>query len=678
MNTRNRLRVLVLIASPILEADGLTPVVRLDVAAERQRMDEVLRRADPPLDVTFLPATARALQEVLLEGADVLHFVGHGGQKALGFETEEGLTHPVDADLLRDLTAGKGLRLALLNACHFGSVAEVMKQAGIPAIVAVERSEGITDEAAIAFSGGFYAALGRGHTLASAFGEGKLAVRCSDRLGVEAKAEADKYDLLAQPGAEGIILLRRAEGGYRATAPVCRHNLPPRPQIFLGREREMVDTNRALLGKERVVVLRGEGGIGKTALAREVAAWQAERGRFPGGVAWVDLQTPRPLASIVEEIGAAVLGEAFRRAAADRAQLLREHLAGRATLIVLDNFETVRDDPLVLGFVGSLPAPSAAILTSRQRVRAGQVQRVRELKADDAAQLFIQWAGRAGWDGRGDGAQVQALCAELGYMPLAIELLAPQAAALTLATLLRRVQRSLAAVADERPGLPKRHQSVVAALGISYEGLSDGGKRFFPRLAVFPGGAWAYEFRTPDGAVSDAIRFVCGVDDWEPAAAELVDKGLARLEGQRYVLHPMVRRYGLELLERSGEREAVERRAAGFFLDLAEFASSVVGSEQARFGLAIVEAERANLLWGQEWWMEQGSKGAGEQRSRGAGEQRRRRRGNGSSPTGTRCATRWMWAAIGLSGGRCWSGPWRRPGSRRTGGNRRAWPTTWP
>lgn len=271
---------------------------------------------------------------------------------------------------------------------------------------------------------------------------------------------------------------------------------------------------------------------------------------------------------------------------------------------MLDNFETVRDDPQVLGFVRSLPAPSAAILTSREAVRAGRTKWVRELEAGDAARLFTRWAQQAGWDGKGDGRQVETLCAELGHMPLAIELVAPQAASLPLATLLRRVRESLSAVADEWwDGMP-RHRSVAAALQVSYDGLSDKAKRFFPCLAVFP-----------SGANELSISEVCRVDDWEPAA-ELVNKGVARLEEQRYVLHPMVRRYRLELLEKSGEREAVERRAAEFFLALARFASSLVGTDEARLGLAMVEAERDNLLWGQGWWMEQGCRGQGSKGAR--------------------------------------------------------------
>jgi tetratricopeptide (TPR) repeat protein len=381
-------------------------------------------------------------------------------------------------------------------------------------------------------------------------------------------------------------------------------NVPPRAKPFLGRGPEMAKVNFRL-GRDRLVVLHGEGGIGKTALARELAEWHARRGTYPGGVAWVDLQTPRTAEAIVEEVGVALVGEEFRRMGGDRAAWLGEYLRQRPTLLVLDNFETVGQDPTVLGFVQGVPPPSAVLLTSRERVGGLARQGLREMSERTGHALFVEWAVRSGWDGAGDGAQVREMCRELDYMPLAIELVAPQAAELPLPVLLRRVKGSLAAVAADRPDLPKRHQSVEATLRLSYQGVSEEAQRLLARLAVFPGGAYPYEMQGPEGQVTEAIRVVCDLADWEPAAVELVGKGLLRLEGQRYGMHGLVRQYGLERLEEAGQRAEVERRAAEFFLELASFANSLMGTDQARAGLATVEAERANLLWGQQWHAEQ-------------------------------------------------------------------------
>ncbi|MFQ6134159.1 MAG: AAA family ATPase, partial [Armatimonadota bacterium] len=377
-------------------------------------------------------------------------------------------------------------------------------------------------------------------------------------------------------------------------------NVPPRAKPFLGRGEEMARVNFRL-GRDRLVVLHGEGGIGKTALARELAEWHARRGTYPGGVAWVDLQASRTAEAIVEEVGVALAGEEFRRMSGDRAAWLGEYLRQRPALLVLDNFETVGRDPAVLGLVQEIPAPSAVLLTSRERVGGLARQGLPELRAQAGHALFVEWAVRSGWDGAGDGAQVREMCGVLDYMPLAIELVAPQAAELPLSVLLRRVRGSLAAVAADRPDLPKRHQSVEATLRLSYQGLSTEAQRLLARLAVFPGGVYPYEFQDPDGRTTDAIRAVCDLADWEPAAVELVGKGLLRLEGQRFVMHGLVRQYGLDRLEEAGERAEVERRAAEFFLVLAREARSLMGTDQARAALDVVEAERANLLWGQQW-----------------------------------------------------------------------------
>ena len=476
---RGGLRVLACIAEPLDQGP-------LDGQAVREQLMTATRplREAGLLELHFLPlpATPDQLGSVLTEWRpDVVHLACHGLPGTLALEDEHG-THRVTADQIRHRFASCPPRLVVLSAClsaaalkgdPLAGTAAAFLDAGVPAVVAMQFSAQV--EAANRFMGDLYAALASEERRPL-----DMAVRDARANRFFASDSLDAY----QWGVPVLYLQSRETDLFAGVAPgqpqpdesvpglpqPFPSNVPPRAKPFLGRGREMARVNFRL-GRDRIVVLQGEGGIGKTALARELAEWHARRGTYPGGVAWVDLQTPRTVEAIVEEIGVVLAGEEFRRMSGDRAAWLREYLRQHPTLLVLDNFETVGQDPAALAFVQGVPEPSAVLITSREIVGGLARQGLPELEAQAGHALFVEWAVRSGWDGAGDGAQVREICRVLDYMPLAIELVAFKAAELPLSVLLRQVKGSLAAVAADRPDLPKRHQSVEATLRLSYQGL---------------------------------------------------------------------------------------------------------------------------------------------------------------------------------------------------------------
>src|SRR5258708_34387502 len=76
-------------------------------------------------------------------------------------------------------------------------------------------------------------------------------------------------------------------------------NLPAEPNAFIGRERDLADLV-SMLGRVRMLTLRGPGGIGKTRLALKLAANLAED--YPDGV-WIadlaDAEAPERLGPLV-------------------------------------------------------------------------------------------------------------------------------------------------------------------------------------------------------------------------------------------------------------------------------------------------------------------------------------------------------------------------------------------
>ena len=181
---RGPLRILFAAARPA----GLPPVAaKKEEAGIRAAFGSLLAKGRAVLDV--LPdTTAEALHARLRTGRyDVLHFVGHGEfdeasrSGALLLEDARGRTKRLPAAALARLAAGRGLLLAVLNACESGrggrhdflrGVAPALAHGGLPAVAANQYR--VFDDAAAAFAAHFYAALADGLSVGAALREGRV------------------------------------------------------------------------------------------------------------------------------------------------------------------------------------------------------------------------------------------------------------------------------------------------------------------------------------------------------------------------------------------------------------------------------------------------------------------------------------------------------------------------
>ena len=189
------------------------------------------------------------------------------------------------------------------------------------------------------------------------------------------------------------------------------HNLPA-PDFdetgLLGRESQIQDVVRLLQSpRERIVTLIGEGGVGKTALAVEIAYRLVDDADSPFDyVLWTTLKNEvlttsgiRSLSNSVRDLTGAVgnlgrsLDPEFDGGFSDLAALFGESRA----LIVIDNMETMLGDDIVT-FVDSLPT-ATILFTSRRGV--GSLERrvsVGPLETTSAVRLFRTFAEHRGWD----------------------------------------------------------------------------------------------------------------------------------------------------------------------------------------------------------------------------------------------------------------------------------------
>jgi tetratricopeptide (TPR) repeat protein len=218
-------------------------------------------------------------------------------------------------------------------------------------------------------------------------------------------------------------------------------NLPqPEHSYFVGREHELDSLIRKLLPSDRtwLVLIDGVGGVGKTALAVEVARRllgmtdPSGRSLYDAAI-WAsakrdiltadgirprhsDMSTLRDLyvalCTVLEH------SEILRMPESEQRLAVRELLSGdRRILLVVDNLETLEDEH-VTTFLRELPQPSKAIVTSRHRIDVAYSIRLEGLRTPEAMELVGQETSRRGID-LATG-QAEELIRKTGGIPLAI------------------------------------------------------------------------------------------------------------------------------------------------------------------------------------------------------------------------------------------------------------------
>jgi len=152
-----------------------------------------------------------------------------------------------------------------------------------------------------------------------------------------------------------------------------RHNLPPASYAeFVMRPKPFGDVLEALRQRTAVVVIHSLGGMGKTSLAREVASQclqaDATSPTFDCAV-WVsDAEHPgyTNLNIVLDEI-ARTLGydSLLDRSEEEKRRSIEQVLRSQRVLLVVHNFETIRDSRL-LRWLLKLPEPSKVLITTRE------------------------------------------------------------------------------------------------------------------------------------------------------------------------------------------------------------------------------------------------------------------------------------------------------------------------
>ncbi|HEX3266529.1 MAG TPA: tetratricopeptide repeat protein [Gaiellaceae bacterium] len=323
---------------------------------------------------------------------------------------------------------------------------------------------------------------------------------------------------------------------------VDQTNLPVQPTPFVGRERELGEV-LALLDVHRIVTLTGPGGSGKTRLALQAAAESVDQ--YGDGVWFVSLAAVRD-PQLIEPTIARVVGGPDD---------LHEFLAGKRTLLVLDNLEQLLPDAAAV--VARVEARILATSRSRLNVAAEQEFPVPTLPLDDAAALFTQRARQLDPRFEPDAA-VRQIAERLDGLPLALELAAARVKVLTPGQILERLGRSLDLLTSGAQDAPERQRTLRGTVEWSYRLLTIAEQRLFARLAVFAG---SFELEAAEAVCSAELDLL----------QSLIDKSLVRRgEYGRFFMLGTIKALALEKLCDLGDASSLRRRHDDYFLGVAE------------------------------------------------------------------------------------------------------------
>lgn len=335
--------------------------------------------------------------------------------------------------------------------------------------------------------------------------------------------------------------------------------LPSKPMSPLfGRERELAELRSLMKQATRLITVTGLSGVGKSRLALElchetVTERTVERALF------VPMETVRNPEAALGHMASSV---GFTLPPEEPAvSLLGQHLDERPTLLVLDNMEhlaswgsdleelmastkrlivlTTSTQPLALHDETLFLLEGLELTPSPEDPRTPRCAAVR---------YFEDRARRAmpGFKAEKDVTAVWRICALVGGLPLGLGLAAGLVRVLSLDQLAERLEERPDEITAVAASAPERHRSLLKLCEHSWVFSEAGERAVLSAMSVFE-----ESFTLAD------LEAVCG-----PAIADLARlerRSLVRRGGDRYALHPLIRRYAAGRLADDAASELAAR-----------------------------------------------------------------------------------------------------------------------
>ena len=383
---------------------------------------------------------------------------------------------------------------------------------------------------------------------------------------------------------------------------------------FVGRSRELLMAER-LLERKPYVVLRGEGGEGKTTLAAELARWLVATRRFRR-VAFISLETSGGARTVLYALGGQLVPNFSSESREDDQrvqQLVERTLAAQPTLLILDNMESVLppapDSPAAVAFEPNVLArilklcsqlgqvgKSRLVFTSREPLPPPFQQNhvvIGRLDRRDAIALVGRVLGEGNLphveDPGESEEEIEELVDAVNCHARSLVLLAPEVAAHGVRHATQQLHKLMADLEKKHPD--DRERSLYASVELSLrrltleagEGQGVGGVSGWDKFA--------------------GLALVLGVD-WDTVrklTADLDQVGLAEVLGNGYLrLDPALPSYLLSNMREAEQEKAREAWNTAMEAFLRELQYSKHGEQLL---VSTMRLELSNLLLLLErWW----------------------------------------------------------------------------
>ncbi len=574
----------------------------------------------------------------------IVHFDGHGtylptlGVGALCFEKEDRKKDLVIGRRLGDLLVRLKVPLVILEACRtsdlsdqpvFGSVAPALLESGVGSVVAFSHS--IHIEASRLLVERFYRELADGISVGQALSQARVQLLAKPFRWLTLAPDPPTVKLqdwfvpqLYQVGQDLSLVADDVDVKHdadRDAAPVLvrswqerLHGFPPEPAYrFQGRARELLELGRAF-EKHNAVVLAGMGGMGKTALSREAAAWWLRVGRFEEAV-FCSFEQVRGVDRAVQILGQAIEGLDFSQGSPEEQRaravaLFRE----RRILLVWDNFESTlpqyqEDAGGALAFEEAERArlrafyreltegkPEGRLLVTCRPDDTG-LPRIKKLALKglarfDSLHLLTAIADLESFDLERPGYErprIEKLLDALVDHPLSISLVAPQLESLTPEAIRTDFGRHLDRFRDD-DAEEGRNKSLRASLAFSASRLSEQARDVLPWLAWFQGGAFE----------ASIVSFTSlEAEVWANVCRELESTALVRVDELPMFNNPFVRFHPTLPYAASADEVpdvgAAEERFLAVYLNVSREVNGGLFGQTAAAGMELMAREEGNV-----------------------------------------------------------------------------------
>ncbi len=546
-------------------------------------------------------------REILETKARIVHFCGHGlGEKGLVLETQLGKKQPISTQALGGLfkLLANQVECVILNACYSQAQAAKIKQ-HINYVIGTVTA--IRDDAAIAFSKGFYTALFSGQSIESAYelgknriqqeiynpnNQGRKLVPVDREEGV--LSEEDVFTFHIRNPLNQIILEEE---------PINIENIPSNlnqtgSAHFVGREEKLEELHQLLQQNEKVTIfgIAGMGGIGKTELALQYA--RTYQDEYPGSLCWFSVRGKNLVTQIIEFAGTYLDIFPPKELESDESKVgyCWKNWRSEPSLIVLDDVPDYGqfDRENVAPYLPPTNNKIKVLMTSRERPGANipriDLDVLSEVKA---LELLTALIGKSRIEAEPEIAKE--LCKWLGYLPLGLELVGRYLdidPSLTLETTLQNLENQKLK-AEELLNSEQYDMTaqlgVAAAFELSWQKLNPEAQRLGCYLSLFDSESfeWSWVENALIANSSEESSAEPSKRDLLKQKRDLLKRNLVRMIPQsqsttkyQYQLHSLIAQYFRAKLEEKEQAAQLKQKFCAVMIVIAQSIPETPTQEQ--------------------------------------------------------------------------------------------------